>query len=264
MSVSIFKIILIFLQFVFILSSCDNHFNDENTLLNSARTAYLTDNNLKADEIYKKYLTKYPFGKYRIEAWERIYDISTYLRRTSEDSLLILDSMLLEFKDNKKLYKDYLSRSIDLNINLNRYDKAIEHLNTLLNYPNITSKDRILAHLQISKMLSNENNNEQALNIIQDCFSESVSLDIYCSCSFYNVHILIIQNKFETAKVFLNNILKQCSFDKFYFNHGNFILGEIYENLDDKLQALHAYEKILGSHPNSLLIKTKIKHLDIK
>jgi len=264
MSFNNHKIILFLLQFIFLLPSCDNYVNDEFTLLYSARTAFLTDNNLKADELYKRYLTKFTHGNYRVEAWERIFDISTYLRRTREDSLLILDSMLLEFRDNEILYKKFLLRAVDLNVNLNRFDKAIEHLNTLLNLPNITQLETDLFRLQLVKFFTLVERNDQALNVIQQCFVNSPNSDLFCACSFYKAHILMIQNKFKEAKDFLINSLNKCSSDQIYFNQGNFILGEIYENLDDKMQALSVYETILPSYPNPLLIKTKIKHLNFK
>jgi tetratricopeptide (TPR) repeat protein len=263
MTIHNFKILFL-LQAIFLLTSCDNSFNDENTILTSARTAFLTDNNLIADELYKKYLTKFPNGNHRIEAWERIYDISTYLRRTREDSLLILDSMLLEFKENKSLQKKILLRAVDLNVNLNRYNNAIDHLNTLLNFSEITHEETDLARLQLSKLLSLDNNNEQALNVIQQCFSSAVDSDIYCLCSFYKAHILMIKNKYEDAKDHLIGSLEKCSSDYVFFNQGNYILGEIYEHLDDKRQAINSYESILSSYPSPLLIKTKIQHLNMK
>ncbi|MEF3698344.1 tetratricopeptide repeat protein [Desulfolutivibrio sp.] len=253
------RFLLIFL--IFLSQSCSQDNDIESKIINSARTAYLTGENITSEEFYKNYLQQFPKGKYRLEAWERIYDITINLRKDKINALPLLEAMLLEFANEKQLYPSLLKKTAVLQSDLNNNELSIQLWNKYIGLVEITDIEKNEARIQLSKQYLFCNNFDLALKSLRDC-NKTIDLDgVFSLCQLQEAQVLFRLNEFDAASALLLNLRNSFRKNSDIYLESSFLLGDIYELKHDRPAAIKIFESIVDSYPNTLAVKTRIDNL---
>lgn len=251
----------IFFSLILILFSCSNADDIETNLLHRARTAYLIGENITSEDIYKKYLQSYPTGKFRYEAWRRIYDITVNLKYKKKDALPIIDAMILEFSNDKSLMIEILELSAQVYTDLLLTDKAIDIWGQYLDIVG-NEQDNNLARLQLSKLYASINQYEMALKTLENFKSTSDTNTITQECELQEAKILVKLNLNDKACKILNKIITESKTYNNIYYESVLILAEIYEIQNNKQLAKNLYKNLLSYYPSHNVIKSRIDSLN--
>jgi len=246
---------------IFSIQCCSNITDYESNIIHSARTAYLTGENITAENLYKKYLQEFPNGKYRFEAWERIYDITTNLRKDKISSLPLLDAMLMEYASDRNLYPQILKKYAILHLDLFQNDESIKLWLKYIGLTIISDSEKNNGRLQLSKQYLLQNNFDSALLVLRKCNECIDSEGFYSFCKLQEAEVLFRMNQIDAATSLLQSIRRDYPKQSIIYLEASFLLGDIFEIIQNKSDALEMFESILASYPNTQAVRTRINNL---
>lgn len=248
---------------IFSLQCCSSNTNSESNIIQNARTAFLTGENIAAENFYKNYLKDFPNGEYRLEAWERIYDITVNLRKDKVNALPLLDAMLLEYANDKKLLPQIIQKLANLCSDLFQHEKSIELWIKYIELEILTDSQRNLARLQLSKEYLLLKNFDLALQVLRMCIDDKDSEGVFSSCQIQEAQVLFRMNQYDAATFLLLSLRSNYPKQSNIYLDATFLLGDIFEILQNKTKAIEMYESILESYPNTRAVITRLNNLKL-
>jgi tetratricopeptide (TPR) repeat protein len=244
-----------------VLGACGAGPDSESQLLHSARTAYITGENLSAEDLYQKYLQDYPEGAYRLEAWNRLYDIAVNLRGDKRGAVLLVDAMLMEYAADPALIPELISRAAQLHGDLHDYEKAGTFWTQYIGLPQVPQPRRNQARLRLAKVYAVQKRIEDSLRILRECQQVKDEEQVYASCQLEEAGGLIRLERHDAAKALLLDLRSKVPAGSAVWNQAGFLLGEIYEQAHQTAQAIEVYESLLDTFPNPQAVRTRIQNL---
>ncbi len=253
--------VAVLLAAVGLAAACGRAEDPEFGLLHGARTAYITGENLTAEELYQRYLQDFPQGKNRLEAWNRLYDIAVNLRKEPARAVPIVDAMLLEYASDPAVYPEVVERAAGLHGALREWEAAVGLWTKYLELPGVTGSRRSLARVHLAKCLVLDRKEERALAVLRECGRDRAGIEVLFQCRIEEAGILVRMDQFDAARTTLGEILALDGLDPGRRAQAGFMLGETYEALKQKAEAIRAYESILDDYPNPQAVKARLDFL---
>jgi tetratricopeptide (TPR) repeat protein len=242
-------------------TACGHPEDPEQALLHGARTAYITGENLTAEELYQRYLQEFPQGAQRLEAWNRLYDIAVNLRKEPTKALPIVDAMLLEYASDPAVLPEVIERAAGLHGALREWEVAGELWTRYLQLPGISEPRRSLARVQLAKSLTLDRKAEQALSVLRECGKIGEEPAVIFQCRIEEAGILLRMDQFDAARTMLHKLMSLEGLDPGRRAQAGFLLGETYEALQLTPEAIKTYESILEDYPNPQAGRARLEFL---
>jgi tetratricopeptide (TPR) repeat protein len=244
-----------------LLVACSSQPDSETLLIHSARTAYITGENLTAEDLYQKYLQNFPHGGYRLEAWNRLYDISVNLRNDKKGAVPLVDAMLLEYASDPQLHAELLKRAAHIHSDLHEYALSARFWEDYIRLPGIDPSTRNDARVQLSKVYVLLKQTEESLRILHECRQDPDPLHFYLECQLESANVLVHVNQYEKAKDVLITLRTQAPVGSVLWSRISFLLADVYEHEHEPGKAREIFESILNTFPNQQVVKTRIQNL---
>lgn len=233
----------------------------EAEVLETARQAFLSGQFIKAEDTYQYYLQMYPSGRFRLEAWQRLADISQDGREATREAAMLLDAALLEFGADPDIAPDLLSRLAQLRLRRKEYDLASATYRNILEFPGISDKKRLDAYLQLAHVRRLTNDIPAALSVLNSCRQSGLSASETAYCAYMQAEILVGLDKGQEAESILQEIFSSTQNAAALRGQAGFSLGLIAEAKKEKALAKERYESVLSLHPNPLVVKKRLEFL---
>ncbi|QLA14648.1 tetratricopeptide repeat protein [Desulfolutivibrio sulfoxidireducens] len=246
---------------VVLIAACGQPGDPAPAILHDARTAYITGENLTAEELYQRYLQEFPQGENRLEAWNRLYDIAVNLRKDMRKAVPIVDAMLLEYASDPAVFPEVVERAAGLHGALREWDIAAGLWTRYIQLPGITGAHRSQARIQLAKCLTLDKKAEQALAVLRECGQSGEESGVIFQCRIEEAGILLRMDQFDAAKTKLQDLLSSSDVDSGRRAQAGFLLGETFEALQLKAEAIRTYESILADYPNPQAVKARLEYL---
>lgn len=246
------------LIFLLLLFSCNGNGITENDLLHNARTAFLIGENVSAENLYKQYLQFYPTGKFRYEAWERIYDITVNLRNNKLEALPILDAMQLEFSNDKDSVINILELTAKLYSDLYLTEQAIETWEKYIRISQIETYRINYARLQLSRLYNLINKHELSFKVMRECRTTHDENHVYLKCQLQEAQLFLKLQQVSQASEILENLITKINANSDIYFESNLLLAEIYELQNDNFKAKQLYQNLLIYFPENQVIKSRL------
>lgn len=246
---------------VFLSVSCGKPADPETELLHSARTAYITGENLTAEDLYQKYLQGYPDGGYRLEAWNRLCDIAVNLRKDKAGAVPLIEAMLLEYGADANLRPELLRRAAQLQADLHEYPKACEYFEKYLGEAGVPPTDRNTARQLLAKLYELQRREDDSLRVLRECHAEKDPGSVFLDCKLESANLLVRMQQYDAAAASLMELRDQVSAGSLVWSRAGFLLGEIYEHNHENDKAVAMYQSILDSFPNPQAVRSRLTTL---
>lgn len=242
------------------LAGCSGRKADpEAGVLESARRAYLDGRYLTAEDGYQFYLQAYPRGAQRLEAWQRLADISQDGRESVSEAASLLEAALLEFAADPKAAVELLSRAADLRLRLRHYDKAAVHVEALLALPGLQPARRVEASLQLGRLRVLVKDEDGALAVYAAC--RAAALPDSARCALSQGELLLRRDRVGEAESILQAVYTGAGNDPALRAQAGFDLGQLLEARNDKAGAKTLYAAVRDMHPNPLAVQKRLEAL---
>jgi len=233
----------------------------EADVLETARQAFLSGQYIRAEDTYQYYLQMYPNGRFRLEAWQRLTDISQDGHDAPGEAATLLEAALLEFGSDPDIAPDLLSRSAQLRVRRKEYDVAVASYQAILSFPGISDKKRLDAYLQLAHVRMLTGDIPAALAVLQTCRQSDLPVTESVVCAYTQAETLIGLDKGREAEPILQEIFSDAKNSATLRGQAGFSLGLMYEAKKDKAAAKTCYENVLSLHPNPLVVKKRLEFL---
>jgi len=246
---------------LFLLASCSSQPDAETLLIHSARTAYITGENLTAEDLYQKYLQNFPQGVNRLEAWNRLYDIRVNLRNDKKGAVPLVDAMLMEYATDASLRPELLKRAAHIHADLHEYAASASFWVQYIALPGIDAAARNDARLQISKIYVLLKQLDDSLRTLRECRQDQDAQAFYLECELESANVLVRMGQYGAAKDVLVNLRSQVQERSVLWSRVSFQLADVYEHEHQNDKALEIFASILDTFPNPQVVKTRIQNL---
>ncbi len=243
-------------------AACRQDASDADSVgLDTARTAFLHGEYLRAEELYQHYLQTRPIGPYRGEAWQRLADINQYVRNAPEKTATLLETALLEFAGNEPLSREFHLRIARVRQELRDFDGAARHYRQLLRAASQYPDFFCAVSQEFSQARLKAHDPAEALALLRTCLDTVTREPYRARCALSLARLLLRQDKASEAEPLLHSLYENQALDASSRAQAGFLLATLLENRRDTAAAKTIYDTILGDYPNPLAIKIKLRHL---
>ncbi len=236
--------------------------NPEAALLSRARTAYVAGELLKAEKLYQNYLQTYPDGAERLEAWNRVFDISSGIVGDVAAASKIADAMLMEYSRNQRVLSQMYETVAEFYAGTGQDERAVEIWNNFLDLPGLSPEKRRQARLEQFRALERLKKYAEALDALDAAAQEAPDGQSRASCLYDKAQLLLRLKRVAAAKALLEKLHTASDAGRRTRALAVFSLADILENESgQRKQALKLYESILDTYPNPKAVQARIDYL---
>lgn len=230
-------------------------------VMEAARRAFLDGRFLTAEDGYQYYLQAYPEGRYRLEAWKRLADISKDGRDAPGEAATLLEAALLEFGSDPKAAAGLLARAGELRLQRKEYDKAAAHEQALLALADLDAGRRLTAFLQLAGIRVATHDGAGALAIYDACLHSPLGSPEKARCALAQGELLTRLDRSVEAEPLLRGLYEDTQNAPALRAQAGFDLGQLYEARNDKTAAKALYQAIRPLHPNPRVVEKRLEYL---
>jgi len=230
-------------------------------VLDTARRAFLDGRYPAAEETYQYYLQAFPKGRFRLEAWQRLADISQDVRDSPARAAGLLKAALLEFGNDPEAAPELLGRAAELRQNLKEYDKATSHYRELIAFPGISLPRLAMGCQQLGQVRVLAHDPAGALAVYESCRQSLPSGDARARLDLARAALLLRLDRGPEAEAFLREVYEKKETSPAVRAEAGFSLAQQYEARNDKAKARALYEAIRDTFPNPLVIDQRLRYL---
>jgi len=227
-------------------------------LLESARAAFLDGQFLQAETAYQSYLQAYPQGVARLEAWQRLIDVSQDARGATGQAANLAEAALLEFGGEPGVAAELHVRAARLRFGRKEYAKAAAHCRVVLDNP--ASPDNLFLECQllaarIDLVLGDA---PKALARYAACRQSRLSQSDKARCALAQAELLGRYGRGSEAEPILQDVFTAEDIAPALRAQAGFDLGQIYEARNDKARAKALYQAVRPLHPNPMVVDKRL------
>ncbi len=226
----------------------------------AAREALSKGFYLEAETSYERYLQKDPQGAFRHEAWDRLLDISMNVKGDVDRSVMLLESMVLEFGGASGAGAEALFLLGDLYEQQGNRAKAMEAWEKCLKLVEDPEKS-VQVRIRLARAQRNQRNFEAAQETLSRCAGEAPTPELKARCLYESAQNDTFTQSFGRAKASLEELLALQGLSEETRALAVFLLVDIYEQEDRVPEARKLLESIRTTYPNPLVVEARLKSL---
>jgi len=230
-------------------------------VLEQGRAAWLASDFDQAQTLYQTYLTRFPQGSDRLEAWKRLGDIALNVKGNPAAAARILESALLEFEARPSLRDDLAADAAKAWLQAGEPARALVHLQGLLEKTSLSIENRVTFSLQYSRALMALHRFSDALHVLEQCRQADVSRAATAPCALSQAALLRELQQADAARLLWNDLFSDTAVPAAVRAQAGFALGEDAEARHDRKAAKEYYEALRNIYPNPAVIDKKLDYL---
>lgn len=233
----------------------------EKDLLDTARQAFLDGRYSEAEKAYQGYLQEFPQGTSRLEAWQRLADISQDVRDSPQKAAVLLESALLAFGQDPAVASQLALRAAGLYLVRKEYAKASRLYLFVIELPDVAASSLVRASLDLARTRLLAGDQAGALAAYDSCRDRLSEADFRARCALGKAQLLVRLGNAQEAEPILQGIFADAGLPAALRGEAGFTLGQISESRHDKDAAKDYYSRVRDSYPNPLVVEQKLKYL---
>lgn len=253
-------VLVVCIASLFGLAAC-NRQEQNQSVLESARQAFMDGNYSEAERLYESYIQAEPQGDGRWEAWNRLLDMALTVRNDRPRATSILDAMYLEFGDSGPRAFELLSRLAEIYEDMNNYGKAVEAWRKCLSLPGIDPAESARLHYRIARDHQAMKAYGQAVQELNLCIRDAQKPELAQQCRYTLAQNLIFMGRVDEAKEILRSIMANPEIEDEPRALAAFLLADVLEDQEKYAEAIDILESIRLTYPNPLVVDSRLKHL---
>lgn len=251
-------------------------------VLDEARAAYGKGHFTEAERLYERYLQTEPNGAHRWEAWSRLLDIARGVLSDNDRAAALLDSMFLEFGEDKDKGWELLSALATTNEAMRRWPEALENWKRCLDLPKLDPIHLPEIHLHMARLYRFQREYDVAQQSLKKCSKTAQSPQVKLECLYEWAQTIDYEHKraqaqsveapdgksgydptsnLERMKQLLEEIRSTPDLAPDRAAQTSFLLAEVYEGLGKKAEAARLLRAILSTYPNPKVIEALLENL---
>lgn len=235
--------------------------NPEAALLAKAREAFLTGEFFTSEGLYQNYLQTYPEGAERLEAWNRLFDISRNILRDNDKASNIMEAMILDYSFDPQVIPGIYERAAELYASMKDYERVVSIWNEYLDLPGLPPESVMRAMFEKSRALAHIGRGEEAIRGLEECAVSARNPEWRALCLSEKANLLLRREKPQEAWAVFEQLKDDAGLSAKDRALAAFSLAELMENQGQKKEALALYESILETYPNPNAVKSRIEYL---
>ena len=242
-------------------AGCREKGDAETASVVAARSAFIDGEYLRAEESYEKYLQANPKGKYRLEAWERLADISQYVRNAPAKTAKLLESSLLEYGGDPETASLLLLRAARMRSALKEYDKAGSLYAKLLENDALPQALRVDIVLEYAHSRLEAHDDAGALALLQQTATTSLTPELKAKVTLeLGLLQLRLGNK-HRAETLLREVYDYDAYPQALRARAGFALAALLQEKRETEAAMKILESLRPLYPNPQAIEQQLKVL---
>lgn len=231
------------------------------TLLENARSAWLTGDYRQAGTLYQQYLADFPQAPERVEAWKRLADIEQNVKGNPQAAARYPEDALLEFAGQQDLKISLTALTAAAWFHAKKYQNAIKYYNVLLDIDTLSVQQRVAYSIGLSDSLVGLQEYDEAISPLLQCIQHDTTGNETASCSLKLASLYFDRHKADAARELLQHIVTNTQIESQYRAEAGLALGEDAEARTDRKAAIFWYEAIREFYPNLAVIDKKLAYL---
>jgi len=235
--------------------------NPEAALLAKARESFLAGEFLTSEGLYQDYLQTYPEGVDRLEAWNRLFDISRNILRDNDKASKIIEAMILDYSFDPQVIPGIYERAADLYLSMKDFERVVGVWNEYLDLPGLKPENVTRAMFEKSKALAQLERTDEAVKGYDACAVSARDPEWRSLCLSEKANLFLRLNKPKQAWTVFEQLKDDSGLPDKDRALAAFSLAELMENEGRKKEALALYESILETYPNPNAVKSRIDYL---
>lgn len=243
-------------------AGCREKSDGETRLVVAARSAFIDGEYLRAEEGYETYLQAYPKGKYRLEAWERLADISQYVRNAPAKTVKLLESSLLEYGGDPQTISKLLLRAARMRAVLKEYDKAGVLYARLLDNDALPQALRVDIVLEYAHSRLEAHDEAAALALVQQAAATALAPELEARVSLELGLLRLRLGKKLEAESLLREVYDKSVFPQALRARAGFALASLLQEKRETGEAVQILESLRTIYPNPQVIEQQLKALE--
>jgi tetratricopeptide (TPR) repeat protein len=213
---------------------------------------------------FERYLRKNPDGLRRWQVWQRLLDISLYLRQDRTTARSYLEIMLQEFEDDPEKL-----RSIQLFLarvcrDTHDYERAAVLWEALFRDPRTPDSVRAGVAIDLSKAYLRRLEFTLATNTLSMCAGLEVDIALKADCLYALGETQVLTENLEAAEATLRDAVSLPSIPEDRRVLAVFTLADVLEQRGRRAGAIELLESIRSSYPNERVVEMRISRLKKK
>ncbi|EFL51709.1 conserved hypothetical protein [Solidesulfovibrio fructosivorans JJ]] len=230
-------------------------------LLDGARQAFLDGRYGDAEHDYQTYLERFPKGTARLEAWQRLADISQDIRVSPRKAALLLETALLENAGNPAVQASLSLRAASLRLEGKDYDGATKQLTRVIALPGLDTGMLAKACRELAHARIQARDTAGALEAYTLCRTKVTDPGQRSQCDLSKARLLMQLDRLQEAEPILQELFADKRLPASVRGEAGFALGQLSEDGHDKKAARKYYEQVRDMYPNPLAVAQKLKYL---
>ncbi|SKA94401.1 Tetratricopeptide repeat-containing protein [Paucidesulfovibrio gracilis DSM 16080] len=243
------------------LTACGGSGSDEETDLLEVREAYMNGFYVEAKEGYESYLQRYPKGSHRLEAWERLLEISLNVKGDLDRSIVLLEAMILEYGEKSDAAWKLMFQLAELYEQRGDRTKALDTWEKCLELGGEDPGRRVETMLRMAAVHRVLRNYDHALSLLQQCEQQAPDGPTRARCQYEEAQTYSFMQSWGQAKEVLEVIMADGVADEETHALAVFLLADVYEQEMDYERARELFESIADTYPNPKVIQIRLRNM---
>lgn len=249
------------LLLVFALAGCWDRKPETDRDLAAAREAYNQGYYLEAENAYERYLQSRQDGRHRMEAWNRLLDISLSVKNDLDRSAALLEAMYLESGADPERGAGLLRQMGEI------YERKGERERALANYEkalaNVDHSSAVAAkiRLDIVHLYRKQGNYDLAIETLKNCVSDSQDPEFREQCRYELAQTYGFIKSWELTRQTLEKLLASEGASEDTTIMATLLLADVYEQDRQPQKARELLESIRDIHPNPMVIDARLENM---
>lgn len=233
----------------------------EDALLDAARQAFLDGRYGDAEHDYQTYLERFPKGTARLEAWQRLADISQDIRISPQKAALLLETAALENAGSSPIQATLSLRAARLRAEVKDYARATNLLTNVTNLSGLDAAMLAKACRQLARTRVQAGDTVGGLAAYALCRDKVSDVGQRSLCDLARARLLMQLDQVQAAEPILHEIFVDKHLPASVRGEAGFALGQLAEAGHDREAARTYYEQVRDMYPNPLAVAHKLNYL---
>lgn len=229
--------------------------------MTAPRQAYEQGYYGKARLGYEDYLRRFPKGKHRLEAWQRLLEIALDVEGDLDRSSAHLEAMKLEFSDETAGGWDFLTRLAGLYTQRGHWNKALETWSKSMVYAGQDPVRLAEATMSMARIHRAQRGYGAALELLARSEVLASDGESRARCQYEVAQTYSALQRFRQAQEVLERIVGNRQVSKAVHIQAKFLLAGVYEREMDLDRARELFRSIRDDSPNPRVIDFRLANL---
>lgn len=244
-----------------LVAGCSGGYSDEAGDLREVREAYMNGFYIEAKEGYESYLQRYPKGSHRLEAWERLLEISLNVKGDLDRSIVLLEAMILEYGERSEAAWKLMFQLGELYEQRGDRTKALDTWEKCLGLGRDDPGRRVETLLRMAAVHRVLRNYDRALALLQECERTAPDGATRARCQYEEAQTYSFMQSWGQAKEVLEVMMADGVADEETHALAVFLLADVYEQEMDYDRARKLFQSIRDTYPNPKAIQVRLENM---